>query len=95
MTLLESIIAIIVGITTVISAAGLGVRWLTRHYFDEIKHELSPNGGKSMKDQVNRMESEIKDLKKQNEDGEKFHVRIDDKLDHLTEMFVNYVSKRK
>jgi hypothetical protein len=56
MTLLESLIAITVGLTTVITAAGLGVKWLTKHYFDEIKAELKPNGGSSLKDQVNRLE---------------------------------------
>jgi hypothetical protein len=56
MTLLESLIAITVGLTTVITAAGLGVKWLTKHYFDEIKAELKPNSGSSLKDQVSRLE---------------------------------------
>jgi hypothetical protein len=56
MTLLESLLAITVAITTVLTAAGLGVKWLTKHYFDEIKAELKPNGGSSIKDQVNRLE---------------------------------------
>jgi hypothetical protein len=56
MTLLESLLAITVAITTVLTAAGLGIKWLTKHYFDEIKAELKPNGGSSIKDQVNRLE---------------------------------------
>lgn len=95
MTLVESMLAIAVAFITVVSAAGLGVRWLTRHYFDEIKHELQPNGGSSMKDQVNRMELDITALKDQNEDGERFHTRMDDKLDRLMEMFISYISKNK
>jgi hypothetical protein len=92
--MLESVIAVIVGISTVITASALGIKWLTKHYFDEIKHELKPNGGSSLKDQVNRMESDIISLKKQNVDGENFHKRMDSKLDHLTEVFIEYVSKK-
>ena len=32
------------------------IRWLVKHYFDEIKNELKPNGGGSIKDQVTRLE---------------------------------------
>jgi hypothetical protein len=62
MTLLESIIAISVGITTLLSASAFGVKWLTKHYFDEIKAELKPNGGSSLKDQVNRLEKQHEKL---------------------------------
>lgn len=62
MTLLESIIAISVGITTILSAAAFGVKWLTKHYFDEIKAELKPNSGSSLKDQVSRLEKQHEKL---------------------------------
>ena len=62
MTMLESLLAITVAITTVLTAAGLGVKWLTKHYFDEIKAELKPNGGSSIKDQVNRLEAQHEKL---------------------------------
>jgi hypothetical protein len=58
MNMLESLLAMTVAITTVLTAAGLGVKWLTKHYFDEIKAELKPNGGSSIKDQVNRLEQQ-------------------------------------
>lgn len=92
---IESWIGIIVGVTTIITSAGLGVRWLVKHYFDEIKHELKPNGGSSIKDQVNRLEKDILDLKNQNEKGEEYHEKLDSKIDHLTEVFINYVSRQK
>lgn len=95
MSLLESIIAVIVGISTLITASALGVKWLTKHYFEEIKHELKPNGGSSIKDQVNRMELKISTLEKQNESGEEFHKRLDSKIDHLTDVFIDYISKTK
>lgn len=62
MTLLESLLAITVALTTVITAAGLGVKWLTKHYFDEIKAELKPNSGSSLKDQVSRLETQHEKL---------------------------------
>ena len=95
MTLIESIIAIVVGTGTILTSSALGVKWLTKHYFDEIMHELKPNSGSSIKDQVTRLEKDITDLKDQNRKGEEYHERLDSKIDHLTEMFVTYVSKQK
>ncbi len=95
MTLVESILAISVSLITVITSTALGVRWLTKHYFNEIKHELKPNGGQSMKDQVNRMESDILDLKNQNLKGEEYHEKLDNKIDELTKLFVEYVARQK
>jgi hypothetical protein len=57
MTLLESMLAITISLATIITSVALGVRWLTKHYFDEIKHEMKPNSGTSIKDQVTRLES--------------------------------------
>ena len=95
MTTAEAIIAIVVSLTTVITSSALGIRWLTKHYFDEIKHELKPNSGQSMKDQVNRMENDILDLKSQNSQGELYHEKLDEKIDHLTKLFIEYVARQK
>lgn len=92
---IESWIGIVVGLSTIITSIGLGVRWLVKHYFDEIKHELKPNSGKSIKDQVNRIEIDLLDLKKQNLEGEKVHDKLEEKLDHLTQMFIEYLSRQK
>jgi hypothetical protein len=43
-----SVIAITVGFTG-------AIRWLVKHYLDELK----PNGGGSLKDQVNRLEGRV------------------------------------
>lgn len=95
MTLIESILAIVISITTIITSVALGVRWLTKHYFDEIKHEMKPNGGASIKDQVNRMEKDILDLKNQNLKGEEYHEKLDQKVEHLTNLFIEYVARSK
>lgn len=85
--------SLIVGIGTIITTLAMGVRWLVKHYFDEIKHELKPNSGTSIKDQVNRMEQDILLLKDQNKSNQDSIRRMDQKLDSLTEMFVNYISR--
>jgi hypothetical protein len=95
MTMVESILAIAISLITVITSTALGVRWLTKHYFEEIKHEMKPNGGSSMKDQVNRMEADILDLKSQNHKGEQYHEKLDNKIDELTKIFIEYVSRQK
>ena len=95
MTTAETIIAIVVSITTILSSLIMGVRWLVKHYFDEIKHELKPNSGRSLKDQVNRMENDILDLKVQNQKGEEYHEKLDNKIENLTKLFVEYVSRQK
>jgi len=91
--MIESVLAIVISLITVITSTALGVRWLTKHYFDEIKHEMKPNGGQSIKDQVNRMEKDISDLKNQNVKGEEYHEKLDQKIEHLTNLFIEYVTR--
>ena len=74
MTMLESLLAITVAITTILTSAGLGIKWLTKHYFDEIKAELKPNGGSSIKDQVNRLEAQ--------------HSKLEAKVDKIYDVIV-------
>jgi hypothetical protein len=47
--------ALAVAITTLIGSFALMIRWLVKHYLDELK----PNGGSSVKDQVNRLEARV------------------------------------
>jgi len=94
LALLQMILGVCISVATVITISAAGVRWLVRHYFDDIKKELKPNSGTSMKDQVTRLEGDILDLKVQNHQGEKFHEKLDDKIDKLTAMFIEYVAKK-
>ena len=56
MTSAEQILALVIAVASVIASTAMGVRWLTKHYFEEIKHEMKPNNGSSIKDQVSRLE---------------------------------------
>jgi hypothetical protein len=84
----EAWVGTIVGIVTIITSVGLGVKWLVKHYFDEIKAELKPNGGSSIKDQVNRLEKDIKeaDLRRK---------EMSNKLDHMYEILLDYIANNK
>jgi hypothetical protein len=50
--------AIAVSVTTLLGALAVGVRHLVKHYLSELR----PNGGSSVKDQVNRLEEKVEFL---------------------------------
>ncbi len=50
--------ALAVSITTLLGAIAMGVRHLVKHYLSELR----PNGGSSVKDQVNRLEEKVEFL---------------------------------
>jgi len=46
---------LIVSIMAIISGFAGAVRWLVKHYLNELK----PNGGSSMRDSINRLEAQM------------------------------------
>ena len=58
--LLKDYLTIAVAVIAIFSAMAGGIRWMVKHYLNELK----PNGGTSMKDSVARMEQRIDDLYK-------------------------------
>ena len=46
---------LIVSIIAIVSGFAGAVRWLVKHYLNELK----PNGGSSLKDAVNRLEAQM------------------------------------
>lgn len=46
---------IAVAVTTIVAAFATAVRWLVKHYLNELK----PNGGSSIKDKVNHLENKV------------------------------------
>jgi hypothetical protein len=50
--------ALAVSLTTLVGAVALGVRHLVKYYLSELR----PNGGSSVKDQVNRLEEKVEFL---------------------------------
>ena len=47
-----------VAVMTIIGGFTAAIRWLVKHYLNELK----PNGGSSLKDSVKRLEERIDDL---------------------------------
>jgi len=50
--------SLIVAIIAIVTAFAGAVRWLVKHYLNELK----PNGGGSLKDQVNRLERRVDEI---------------------------------
>jgi hypothetical protein len=50
--------ALAVAVSTLIGSLAMGVRHLVKHFLSELK----PNGGSSLKDQVNRLEEKVQFL---------------------------------
>ena len=51
-------LTVAVACIAIFSAFAGGIRWMVKHYLNELK----PNGGSSMKDSLARMEKRIDDL---------------------------------
>ena len=56
-TAVQQWLGVIIAAASVIGIVGGLFRWIIKHYLNDIKHELQPNSGKSIKDQVTRLES--------------------------------------
>jgi hypothetical protein len=71
---------------TILTIIGVAVRWIIRHYLKDVVHELKPNGGSSLKDQVNRLEVKVEeaDLKRK---------EMSKKIDHMYEVLLDYISR--
>lgn len=50
--------SLVIAIIAVVTAFAGAVRWLVKHYL----YELRPNGGGSLKDQVNRLERRLDEV---------------------------------
>jgi H+/Cl- antiporter ClcA len=47
-----------VAVMTIVGGFAAGVRWLVKHYLNELK----PNGGSSVKDSVARLERQVEEI---------------------------------
>ena len=47
-----------VAITTLVAALATSIRWMVKHYLNELK----PNGGSSIKDKVNQLDDKVEFL---------------------------------
>lgn len=83
-------------ILTLLSITGIilsGIRWYInvqikpiKEAVEDIRSETKTNGGSSMRD-------EIKSIKKENEEAKQLRKATSDKLDHMYEILLEYVSR--
>jgi cell shape-determining protein MreC len=78
--------SLIVAILTIVSSIALSIKWLVKHYLSELK----TNGGSSVKDQMNRMELELKEHK---DESGKFRERQEKKLDEMYKILIEHIAK--
>lgn len=57
---LKDYLSVTVAVIAIFTAFAGGIRWMVKHYLNELK----PNGGSSIKDSMNRMEARIDELYK-------------------------------
>lgn len=71
---------------SILTVIGVAIRWVIRHYLKDVLHELKPNGGSSLKDQVNRLELKVQeaDIKRK---------EMSNKIDHMYEVLLDYISR--
>ena len=80
------IIEIIIGIGTILSGIAFAIKFLVKNYFAEMKAEFKPNGGSSLKDQVNRLERKAEESENEIKD-------LHSKIDKMFDVLLNHISK--
>jgi len=85
-------------ILTLLSISGIvlgGIRWYIKTQVDpiieaveDIRKETKTNGGSSLRD-------EIKFIKKDSEEAKQVRQEQKEKMDHLYDLFVEYISRTK
>jgi hypothetical protein len=86
------LLGIIISVSTILSITALGVRWLVKHYFNEIKAQFKPNGGSSLKDQVNRLEARQDMSDSVSRETYLKIEKLDRKLEDLYDKFIEYLA---
>ena len=80
----HEIAALIVSIITITTAFMASIRWLVKHYLAELR----PNGGGSLKDQVNRLENRMND-------ADDLRQSMSSKIDRMYEILLEHVARGK
>ena len=78
--------ALIVSIFTIVAFVGGSIKWLTKHYFDEIRSEIRPNSGASLKDQVTRLEVRMTEANEMRKD-------MDKKIDRMFDTLLTHIER--
>lgn len=84
----------ILTILSILVIALSGIRWYIavqvkpiKEAVEDIRSETKTNGGSSMRD-------EIKAIKKQQEEAKELRKQTNEKLDHMYDLFIEYLAKK-
>lgn len=77
---------LILTVLSIVALVAAGIKWLVKHYFDEIKSELKPNSGSSLKDQVTRLELRSNEADQMRRD-------MNTKLDKMYLILIDHIAK--
>jgi hypothetical protein len=88
---LESWTALIVSICTIVAFAAGSIKWMVKHYLNELK----PNSGSSLKDQMGRLENDVSMLKDHMIREEKEQDDMNRKLDKMYDILLDYIAHNK
>jgi hypothetical protein len=83
--------SLIVAILTIVSSIAFAIKWLVKHYLSELK----TNGGSSVKDQINRLEIRMYEADVSRKQMKEDHKVMKEKLDHMYDILLEYISKSK
>jgi hypothetical protein len=84
---------LVLTIGSIVALVAGGIKWLTKHYFDEIRAEFKPNGGSSLKDQVNRLEKKTSELNERINEADIIRREMNAKLDKMYMILLDHVAK--
>jgi hypothetical protein len=73
--------ALILSIASIFAIVAGGIKWLVKHYLNELK----PNSGSSLKDAVNRLEE------RQN-DADILRKDMNRKIDHMYDILIDFIA---
>ena len=88
----QGLLGIIIGTSAVAGIVFTVLRFYIKAFakqeLEDIRHELKPNSGSSMKDQVTRLEANQAEITRtQKEDSERFDHKLDKLEDKVDKMF--------
>lgn len=94
----QGILGLIIGVSAVAGIVFTILRFYIKAFakqeLEDIRHELKPNSGSSMKDQVTRLEANQAEITKtQKADSERFDHKLDkleDKVDKMFEIILKH-----
>lgn len=83
------IVGIAVGVVSIIAGFAGAIRWLVKHYLQELK----PNGGSSLKDQINRLEARIENSETWGKETYRRTEKLEEQIDDLYAKLIRHLDK--